>query len=140
IGDGGHADNAWLLELPRPFTRLTWDNAALIAPDTATRLGVKTEDVITIASGGRSLRAPVFVLPGQAAGCITLPLGFGRRSGGLSAGVGFDAYPLRRTATPSFATADAVTKTNDRLRLATVQGHDRIAGHDLIRDGSFAEF
>src|SRR5207248_1532905 len=24
--------------------------------------------------------------------------------------------------------------------LATVQGHDRIAGHDLIREGSFAEF
>ena len=41
IWDGRFADNAWLLELPRPFTRLTWDNAALIAPQTAARLGAR---------------------------------------------------------------------------------------------------
>ena len=140
IGDGRYADNAWLLELPRAFTRLTWDNAALIAPDTATRLGVKTEDTVTIEAGGRSLRAPVFVLPGQAAECITLPLGFGRHAGGLSAGVGFDAYALRRSDAPFLAIADAVTKTGEQFRLATVQGHDRIAGRDLVKEGSFAEY
>ena len=32
VRDGRFADNPWLLEMPRPFTRLTWDNAALIAP------------------------------------------------------------------------------------------------------------
>jgi len=140
VGDGRHADNAWLLELPRAFTRLTWDNAALIAPDTAARLGVATQDIVTIESGGRNLRAPVFVLPGQAQDCITLPLGFGRRTGILSAGVGFDAYSLRRADTPFLAAADAVTKTGQHRRLATVQGHDHIAGRDLVKEGSFAEF
>ena len=140
LGDGRHADNAWLLELPRPFTRLTWDNAALIAPDTAVRLGLAAEDIVTIEAGGRSLRAPAFVLPGQAAECITLPLGFGRRAGGLSVGVGFDAYRLHNVAAPWLITGATVTKTKDRLRLVSVQGHDRIAGHDLIREGSFAEF
>src|SRR5205807_6154120 len=89
---------------------------------------------------GRSLRAPVFVLPGQAADCITLPLGFGRRAAGLAVGVGFDAYRLRPAATPWLATAGAVTKTNDKLRLASVQGHDHIAGRDLIKEGTLAEF
>src|SRR5207302_3287073 len=56
VSDGRHADNAWLLELPRPFTRLTWDNAALIAPDTAARLGLATEDVVSIDAEGRRLR------------------------------------------------------------------------------------
>src|SRR5947208_483287 len=108
-GAGGrHADYAWLLELPRPFTRLSGDNAALIAPDTVARLGLATEDIVTIEAGGRSLRAPVFVLPGQAGECITLPLGFGRPAGGLSVGVGFDAYPLRLADAPWLETAAAV--------------------------------
>src|SRR6185437_173464 len=40
--DGRYADNPWLLEMARSFTRLTWDNAALVAPATAQRLGLKT--------------------------------------------------------------------------------------------------
>jgi molybdopterin-containing oxidoreductase family iron-sulfur binding subunit len=78
ISDGRYSDNAWLLEMPRPFTRLTWDNAALIAPATAKKLGVDTEDLIEIGSGARKIIAPVFVLPGQASDCLTLPLGWGR--------------------------------------------------------------
>ncbi len=103
VWDGRFADNAWLLEMPRPFTRLTWDNAALIAPATAARLGIKTEDVLTIGANGHSVRAPFFVLPGQAPDCITLPLGFGRRAGGLAVDVGFDAYQLRSIESPWLA-------------------------------------
>ena len=96
--DGRYANNPWLLEMPRPFTRLTWDNAALIAPATAKRLNLDTEDVLEITYLGRKMRAPVFVLPGQAADCITLPLGFGHKAGALGADVGFDAYRLRTSA------------------------------------------
>jgi molybdopterin-containing oxidoreductase family iron-sulfur binding subunit len=138
--DGRFADNGWLLEMPRPFTRLTWDNAALIAPETAERLDLKTEDVIEIATAHGRVRAPVFVLPGQAADCVTLPLGFGRRAGGLGVGVGFDAFRLRGGSDLWMATATAFTKTGEHYRLATTQGHDRVAGHDLIREGTLAQF
>ncbi|MBV9584985.1 MAG: TAT-variant-translocated molybdopterin oxidoreductase, partial [Alphaproteobacteria bacterium] len=117
VRDGRFADNAWLLEMPRPFTRLTWDNAALIAPATARKLGVANEDVIEIAAQERTLTAPVFVLPGQAPDCITLPLGFGRREGGLGAGVGFDAYLLRTAEAPWRAEAGSVKKTGATIRL-----------------------
>jgi MoCo/4Fe-4S cofactor protein with predicted Tat translocation signal len=140
VWDGRFADNAWLLEMPRPLTRLTWDNAALIAPATANRLDIKNGDVLTIAANGHSVRAPFFVLPGQAPDCITLPLGFGRRAGGLGVGIGFDAYQLRSVATPWLIAAPTLSKTGDMLRLATVQGHDRVAGHDLIREGVLAEY
>jgi MoCo/4Fe-4S cofactor protein with predicted Tat translocation signal len=139
VWDGRYADNAWLLEMPRPFTRLTWDNAALIAPATAARLGIKSEDVLTIAANGQSVRAPFFILPGQAADCITLPLGFGRRAGGLGVDVGFDAYRLRGVGTPWLVRTATLGKTGDTLRLATVQGHDRVAGRDLIHEGTLAQ-
>src|SRR5205814_2060028 len=139
VWDGRFADNAWLLEMPRPFTRLTWDNAALIAPATAARLGIKTDDVLTIGANGHSVRAPFLVLPGQAPDCITLPLGFGRRAGGLGADVGFDAYQLRSIES-TWVTQVTLSKTGDTLRLATTQGHDRVAGHDLIHEGTLAEY
>ena len=38
VYDGRFANNGWLQELPKPITRLTWDNAALLSPATAARL------------------------------------------------------------------------------------------------------
>ena len=40
ILDGRFANNGWLQELPKPITKLTWDNAVLVSPATAERLGV----------------------------------------------------------------------------------------------------
>ncbi|MBV9825442.1 MAG: 4Fe-4S dicluster domain-containing protein [Alphaproteobacteria bacterium] len=140
IGAGLDTDNPWLLELPRPFTRLTWDNAAILAPVTANRLRVKDEDVVTIEVDKRKIDAPVFVLPGQTAECITLPLGFGRSAGGLAVGVGFDAYRLRTSQALFAETASSVTRTGRTERLATVQHHDRMAGRDLIRSGTAAQY
>jgi molybdopterin-containing oxidoreductase family iron-sulfur binding subunit len=101
LWDGRFAADAWLQELPRPLTKQVWGNAALVAPQDAARLGLGdgAEAVLTLA--GRSLRVPVIVLPGQAAGVVTLPLGGGRRlAGGVGGGVGFDAYRIRTTEAP----------------------------------------
>src|SRR5437763_1708462 len=40
IYDGRFANNGWLQELPKPLTKLTWDNVAVISSATAERLGV----------------------------------------------------------------------------------------------------
>ena len=37
IYDGQFANNGWLQELPKPMTKLTWDNAVLIGPAMAER-------------------------------------------------------------------------------------------------------
>ncbi|WP_269324149.1 4Fe-4S dicluster domain-containing protein [Chondromyces apiculatus] len=97
VHDGRFANNAWLQELPDPVTKLTWDNAALISPAMARRLGVENEQVVELSLGGRSVRAPVLVSPGHADGAVTVHLGYGRRGAEVIAeGVGFDAYPLRQ--------------------------------------------
>src|SRR5690606_4476233 len=66
--DGRFANNGWLQELPKAFSNLTWDNAALVAPATAEALGVSNGDVISLEANGASVDAPVWVQPGQAVG------------------------------------------------------------------------
>ena len=61
VYDGRFASNAWLQELPRPITKLTWTNAAYVAPATAGRLGLVTGDTIELARAGRTLTAGVMV-------------------------------------------------------------------------------
>ncbi|HEX3581845.1 MAG TPA: TAT-variant-translocated molybdopterin oxidoreductase, partial [Thermoanaerobaculia bacterium] len=38
--DGRFSNNAWLQELPKPVTKMTWDNVMILSPSTAKRLGV----------------------------------------------------------------------------------------------------
>jgi molybdopterin-containing oxidoreductase family iron-sulfur binding subunit len=99
--DGGEfCNNAWLQELPRPLTSLTWDNAALVGPATAKRAGLVDGAVARLSVDGRSIEAPVLVLAEQAEGVVTLPLGYGRSgAGAIGNAVGFDAYRLRPQAT-----------------------------------------
>ncbi len=40
IYDGRFANNGWLQELPKPMSKMTWDNPVLIGPKMAERLGL----------------------------------------------------------------------------------------------------
>ncbi len=96
IYDGRFANNGWLQELPKPITKLTWDNAAFLSPATAHRLNVDTGDLVRLTYEGRTLRAPVYIQPGHVNGAVTLHLGYGRtRAGRTGSGYGFDPYGLR---------------------------------------------
>ncbi|HEY1288475.1 MAG TPA: 4Fe-4S dicluster domain-containing protein [Burkholderiales bacterium] len=132
--DGRFANNAWLQELPRADSKLTWDNAALLSPASAKELGVANGDLVDIAIGERRLRAPAWVTPAQADASVTLPLGYGRsRAGAIGNGVGFDANPLRTRAEPWNAGGARVTKAPGRHEFATTQNHARMEGRDLAR-------
>ncbi|HWI28284.1 MAG TPA: 4Fe-4S dicluster domain-containing protein, partial [Stellaceae bacterium] len=141
LWDGRFADNGWLQEMPRPFTRLTWDNAAMIAPSTAERLGLNEGRMVEIALGGRKLSAPVFILPGQAPDCVTLPLGYGRsRTGPVGSEVGFNAYLLRASDTQWEASGAALKRRDAQHVFAPEQLYAETAGRDLLRDGDLAAF
>ena len=53
IYDGQFANNGWLQELPKPMTKLTWDNAVLMGPAMAERLEIKTEDMVELELNGK---------------------------------------------------------------------------------------
>ena len=82
VWDGQYANNAWLQELPRPFTKLVWDNAALISYRSAEKLGITDGSVVRITLGGRTADIPVLVVPGIPDQTLTVSLGYGRARGG----------------------------------------------------------
>ncbi|HEV2348813.1 MAG TPA: TAT-variant-translocated molybdopterin oxidoreductase [Terriglobia bacterium] len=122
VWDGAFSNNGWLQELPKPITKLTWDNVAMLSPGTAQRLGVTKGEVVELRLAGRALRAPVWVAPGHADETITVHLGYGRtRAGRLGTGIGFNAYALRTSDRPWSASGVDIIKTGERYPLAYTQ-------------------
>ena len=122
--DGRFANNGWLQELPDPLTKLCWDNALLVAPSTAEAMGLAHGDLVTLASGGRQLEAPVFIAPGQAPDSAALAVGYGRRKAGrVGDGVGADAYRLRVTGAMHHLPGVKVTRTGSTYPLSCTQDH-----------------
>jgi molybdopterin-containing oxidoreductase family iron-sulfur binding subunit len=144
IGDDAFANNAWLQELPHPLTKLCWDNAVLLAPATAARLGLAGGDVVRIAleqERGRAVEAPVWILPGHAENCVTLPLGYGRTAAGrVGDGVGFDAYRLRTVAAANGAATLTLEKTGRRHSFAIRQEQERMEGRELVRTALLQDY
>jgi MoCo/4Fe-4S cofactor protein with predicted Tat translocation signal len=186
VFDGRWIDNGWLQEAPDPITKLTWDNAALIAPQTAKDLGIydqiispepessvlgvkskfakvgpdgegehRKSPVIKLEVNGRSLEIPVLISFGQAENTVVIPLGYGqgfnkhdelKRStehqahvGLVGVNSGFNAYPLRTSGTPYFATGAKVSKTGLRYSMALTQEHSAMYGRALAREISTME-
>jgi molybdopterin-containing oxidoreductase family iron-sulfur binding subunit len=141
LHDGRYANNAWLLEQPEPITKLTWDNAALLSPRTAARLGLDTQDVVELISRGRSLEAPVLVVPGHADDAVSLWLGYGRQGAeSLAAGVGVNAYALRTATAPAFARDLRIVATGGTHQLARTQLDFLQHGRDIALATTLAAY
>jgi molybdopterin-containing oxidoreductase family iron-sulfur binding subunit len=151
LGDGQHANNGWLQELPKPLTKIAWDNVALISGVTAARLGLSDDPshqpgnridspIVEIAVDGRSIKAPAWILPGQPDDVITIYLGHGRtHAGRVGNGVGFNAYELRRNTAPWFESDIKFATTSESMQLACTQNHSMMEQNyggierDLVR-------
>jgi MoCo/4Fe-4S cofactor protein with predicted Tat translocation signal len=167
IFDGRFANNGWLQELPKPLTKITWDNVALVSANTAKKLGVAPQnyeqdkkgreayvDTIKLTHRNQTIskNVPVWVMPGQPDDVITIHLGYGRTRAGrvgtatitdpdsrLPSG-GFNAYEIRYSDAPWSAVGATVSKTNEQYQIATVQVHFSMEGRDLLRESSLEEF
>jgi MoCo/4Fe-4S cofactor protein with predicted Tat translocation signal len=158
--DGRFANNGWLQELPKPVTKLTWDNAAIISPQTAKKLGVgyaekageesgrpgpnggehgqAIVDVLELTHRGRTVKMPVWIQPGHADDAVTVHLGHGRSRGGRVAdGVGVNVYSLRANESPWFASGVEARKIpGEAYTLACTQMHHNMEERAPIRTRS----
>jgi molybdopterin-containing oxidoreductase family iron-sulfur binding subunit len=141
IHDGRFANNAWLQELPKSLTKLTWDNGALISPATAARLSLISGDVVELRQGDNVVSLPVWIAPGHGPDTLTLFLGYGRtRAGRVGTGTGFNVNPLRTSAAPDILTGVLLSKTGDSYELASTQDHWSLEGRNLVRVATAEQF
>jgi MoCo/4Fe-4S cofactor protein with predicted Tat translocation signal len=153
VYDGRFANNGWLQELPKPLTKITWDNVAVMSANSARVVaGVTTNGgaskgrehyvptIELVTQQGRALSVPLWIMPGQPDGVITIYLGYGRRlAGRLGSGtpelpVGFDAYTIRTSFEPWFSSGIQVRGSTKPYVLATTQLHFNLEDPDFSNE------
>jgi len=154
IYDGRFANNGWLQELPKPVTKLTWDNAALVSPRFAQKKdfahkvmarggehGQIRTAVVDIALNGSKVTAATWTLPGQAENTVVLHLGYGRtRAGYTGTNKGFNAYMVRTSKTLWSALGGEITATGDDYPLACTQYHFNVEARQILANASLDEY
>ena len=138
LWDGRFANNPWLQELPRPLSKLVWDNPLLIAPALAAAQQLNNGDTVRLSRGAVSVVAPVWIMPGQSAGCVVALLGSGRRAAGLVGNdVGVDFFPLTGLEGPA-----ELRKEGGHVRLASTVHHNLLTETppEILRHGTLAQF
>ncbi len=159
IYDGRFANNGWLQELPKPQTKLTWENVLLVSPKTASDIGygdrerealVNERETIQVDVNyrGRSVRVPLWVIPGHPDGSATLHFGYGRDKGGhIANSAGVNVYPLRLSDALSGGGGAQIAQTRQpSVPVACTQEHQSINFRDvggdrkIIHAGTFEEY
>ena len=164
IHDGRFSNNGWLQELPKPLSKLTWDNAVIVSPATAASLdlGKRVNDLSTNPQGSiggeiladrielqyrdRRVIGPVFIQPGQPDNVITIHLGYGRTiSGRVGTRAGFNAYAIRTSDAPWFGADLRIARIGGTYSLAATQSHylidaSEVGERDIVRSGTLEEY
>lgn len=93
--------------------------------------------VAELTINGRTIKAPIHVVPGMANYTVILPLGMGRTEvGRVGKGVGFNAYTVRSSEALNCALGGALQLTTAHYPLANTQEHWSMEGRAIIREGN----
>ncbi|MEP6596317.1 MAG: TAT-variant-translocated molybdopterin oxidoreductase, partial [Ginsengibacter sp.] len=167
LGNGDHANNPWLQELPDPISKATWDNYAMISPsmgrtlfdidifnrrDTDKYEVSPHKPVVKITSNGKTIELPVLIIPGIHPNVIALAVGYGRQSnnkdktadyiGPAANGAGINVYPLAtfNGATTDYFAPATIEKTGKTYVIAQTQVHNVTEGRPIVRETTLKDF
>lgn len=130
MGDGSQANNPWLLELPDPITKVTWENTLNISQKTANEQGLEKGDWAKLTVGDYSIELPVLIQPGQAHNTVSVAMGFGRTAAGKCGNVG--ANPIPFTNGVNWTSNATIEKTKTGYTLAQTQTHETVMGRKAV--------
>lgn len=135
LGDGRHANNPWLQELPDPVSKVCWDNFAAISQADAEALGLNNGDLIRLLD---DVELPVIVQPGQTEKTVSVALGYGRqRSGKVAEGIGINVFSFvefKDGYKKYNVSIDQLVKTKGKTDLALTQTHHNMEGRAIVRE------
>jgi molybdopterin-containing oxidoreductase family iron-sulfur binding subunit len=141
LGTGRDANNPWLMELPDPVTKLTWDNAACISAALAGRLGLVQGERVRISD---RIELPVLIQPGQADFTVSVAAGYGRTlSGKVATGIGASAASFRafhEGELLNFSPKVNLEGTGEISELALTQEHHSMEGRAIVRETTLDEY
>lgn len=153
IYDGSFINNAWLQETPKPLSRNTWDNVAMISPKMAAdwKLNQLKDDndhqsdaqriIEIVFPDGRKVEAPYWPQPGHPDNAVTLFLGYGQsRTGRVGTGTGYNAYKVRPSGTQYIAGGAKINVTNRFWDIAVTQGHFSMDDREPVKVADLEEF
>ena len=163
VWDGQYSNNGWMQECPDAITKLTWDNAILVSPRLAKKLGIlpkpirmnrigqsaikantieKGREYAPVAElqlGKVRLKGPVHIPPGLANYTLVLPLGYGRSFGRIAKEVGFNVYPLRPHKA-AYTHGATIRITDASYLLANTQEHWSMEGRAIVREANANDY
>lgn len=154
IGNGNQSNNPWLMELPDPISKITWDNYITMCPSDVKDMGLNEmlrQDIIgskaTLSVNGVNVTLPVLPQPGQAKGTIGVALGYGRNAETLKVahGLGANAFQFLSVTNDTIQlinTTASVSKSEETHKFASTQIQHTIMGREeaLLREVSLKEF
>lgn len=153
-GNGTYSNNPWLMELPDPISKVTWDNYITMSPIDVKALGLNEMlrqdiegSIVDLTVNGVTVTVPVYPQPGQAPGSIGLAIGYGRNAETLKVahGVGVNAFQFLNLSNGTIQNmaGNAELKANGEThRFAATQIQHTIMGREeyLLREVSLKEF
>ena len=169
MGVGAQSNNPWLLELPDPITRATWDNFAMVSPNfIKEQYGLDLNDrnqadnfeshperqVVKLKANGFETSIPVMAVPGMPDGVFAIAVGYGRQSadanntgnyiGRAAVDAGKNVFPFawnNGTTIEWMVTDVSMEKTDDVYKVAQVQIHGSYEGRtSVIKELTLADF
>ena len=144
LGNGAHANNPWLQELPDPISKITWDNYACVSPKLAEKFELEEGRIVRLSNATSAIELPVHIQLGQHDDCVAIALGYGRTSAGKAgSGVGVNAYPMISFDNGTFqyhAAGITLEKTGTTIQPASTQLHQSLEGRPLIKEFTLDEY
>ena len=140
VWDGRLGNLAWLQELPKPLTKLTWDNVLAISARLAEELHLSNGDEVV-------LSRPVGPCAGRYGSCRdrrrrpspSFSATAAARAGRVGNDAGYNGYAVRTADQPWTTQGGALRPTGRTLPLATTQNHATMEGDDFVRTMTVAE-